>query len=345
MKTTVYYYHTLSKEEQQAYYAILNGLTEIAPSFSVPRLSIHALSEIFFMVRLDHPEIFYAVRFSCRACADASSWEFLPEYMFPKKQILEQKQMMAARISRLVRGAEKLDLLGKEQYIHDFLCTSVRYDKLKKPYSHEIIGALGQGVAVCEGISKTAKILCDTLGIPCLIAISEANPEKGVQYRHAWNIVTLNGTPFHMDATFDNTLSSEGRIRYDYFNINDDRLFRDHEPVLYRVPECHDGRHDWFSAHKLGFSDYEKVRSRIAQAMKKKSDFVFRWNGGYLTRDIIQDLLAIVREEASRRSGYASLAMNLPQSVFHVSYQEHAPAEELVMEQANEAESNAGASD
>lgn len=29
--------------------------------------------------------------------------------------------------------------LEKEQYIHDFLCENVRYDKLKKPYSHEII--------------------------------------------------------------------------------------------------------------------------------------------------------------------------------------------------------------
>ena len=28
----------------------------------------------------------------------------------------------------------------------------MHYDKLKKPYSHEIIGPLGQGVGVCEGI-------------------------------------------------------------------------------------------------------------------------------------------------------------------------------------------------
>ena len=34
----------------------------------------------------------------------------------------------------------------------------MKYDKLKKEYSHEIIGALGNGVAVCEGIAKAVKI-------------------------------------------------------------------------------------------------------------------------------------------------------------------------------------------
>ena len=65
------------------------------------------------------------------------------------------------------------------------------YDKLKKPYSHEIIGPLGHGVGVCEGIAKSVKVLCDALGIWCIIVISEANPEKKIKYRHAWNIVKI----------------------------------------------------------------------------------------------------------------------------------------------------------
>lgn len=55
-----------------------------------------------------------------------------------------------------------------------FIVQNVRYDKLKKEYSHEIIGALGNGVAVCEGMAKAVKILCDELGIWCIIALSEA---------------------------------------------------------------------------------------------------------------------------------------------------------------------------
>ena len=70
----------------------------------------------------------------------------------------------AARVEKLVRPAAKLSELEKEQYVHDFICENVHYDKLKKPYSHEIIGPLGHGVGVCEGIAKSVKVLCDALG-------------------------------------------------------------------------------------------------------------------------------------------------------------------------------------
>ena len=41
------------------------------------------------------------------------------------------------------------------------------------------IGPLGHGVGVCEGIAKSVKVLCDVLGIWCMIAVCGNNPEKG----------------------------------------------------------------------------------------------------------------------------------------------------------------------
>ena len=113
----------------------------------------------------------------------------------------------------------------KEKYVHDFICENIRYDKLKKPYSHEIIGPLGHGVGVCEGIAKSVKVLCDALGVWCIIAICGNNPKKGIKYGHTWNIVRINGQYYHLDATFDNTLgkNEDGStsIRYDYFNLDE----------------------------------------------------------------------------------------------------------------------------
>ena len=123
----------------------------------------------------------------------------------------------------------------KERYVHDFICRNVRYDKLKKPYSHEILGPLGQGVGVCEGIAKAVKCLCDRLGVWCIVALAENNPDKGIKYRHAWNVVRLGDAYYHLDATFDNSLGSAELVRYDYFNLDDRRLFRDHEALVYPV--------------------------------------------------------------------------------------------------------------
>lgn len=101
---------------------------------------------------------------------------FEPEYMFEKKKILEHQKNLEARITRLIRPMQSLSGPEKAIAIHDFICSQVTYDKLKKGYSHEIIGPLQQGIGVCEGIAKTIKCFCDRLGIDCIIAICEADP-------------------------------------------------------------------------------------------------------------------------------------------------------------------------
>ena len=52
------------------------------------------------------------------------------------------------------------------------------------------------------------KVLCDALGIWCMIAVCGNNPEKGIKYRHTWNIVKIDGQYYHLDVTFDNTLGN-----------------------------------------------------------------------------------------------------------------------------------------
>lgn len=105
---------------------------------------------------------------------------------------------MRSRVEKLVRPAKDMSEWEKEKYVHDFICQNVHYDKLKKAYSHEIIGPLGQGVGVCEGIAKAVKVLLDALGVWCVIAICGNNPEKGIKYRHTWNIVRIGGTYYHL---------------------------------------------------------------------------------------------------------------------------------------------------
>ena len=74
-----------------------------------------------------------------------------------------------------------------------------------------------------------------------MIAISDSNLDKNIKYRHAWNVIKSGGMYYHLDATFDNTLSDGDMVRYDYFNLDDKQIFRDHEPVIYQVPQCSDG--------------------------------------------------------------------------------------------------------
>ena len=333
-----YYFQRMSKPQQAAYHAMKTGFTALSPSFSVPKLENRDMAEIFFQLRLDCPEIFYVTSFSYRFYPGADHVEMVPEYLFEKSKIKEHQKALSSRISKLVRPAQNLSPLEKEQYIHDFICQNVRYDKLKKSYSHEIIGPLGQGVGVCEGIAKTVKILCDALGIWCIIAISEANPEKGIKYRHAWNILKLDGEYFHLDATFDNSLGHDGIIRYDYFNLDDARLFRDHEPVIYPIPTCSRNDRFYYRENKLSFTKIEDVCKRAQMPIRKDLPFVFHWRGGYLTRDVLKELIKALEETAQKKGKHAALSFNPAQAVVYARFPAELPNDEPVEEDANEGE-------
>ena len=334
-----YYYNKLNKAQQNTYHAIKTGLQSLAPSFQIPRLEHKELSDVFFMVRLDNPEIFYSTTFKYKFYQDSGNAEMIPEYMFEKSKIQDHQKAMKSRVEKLARPAMKMSEQEKLLYIHDFICQNVYYDKLKKAYSHEIIGPLGQGVGVCEGIAKSVKILCDALGIWCIIALSEANPEQGIKYRHAWNVVRVNGKYYHLDATFDNSLGKKlNLIRYDYFCLNDKQLFRDHQPLVWKVPTCEDGEHFYYKEKKLSFTKMEDVRKRAMQAVKKGKILIFHWRGGYMTKEIAMEMMQIFEEEAVKKEKHARVSINWAQAVIQVRFEDLIPEEQLTLEEANEGE-------
>lgn len=317
---TTHYFSNLNKEQQAVYFSIEEGLKSLAPTFNVPLLDGGEIFDVHFLMRLDHPEIFYSSGIKYRYYDNSSQVEVKAEYLFDKKKVKSHREAMEARVEKLARPAMNLSQEEKLKYIHDFICENVHYDKLKKQYSHEIIGPLGQGVGVCEGISKTVKILCDKLGIWCAIAISEANPEKGIKYRHAWNIVKIDGKYYHMDATFDNSLGKGEEIRYDYFMLSDKQIFRDHEPVIWKMPKCEDGDNFYYKKKKLSFTKMEDVKKRSEQAVKKGKTLTFHWRGGYLSKDVLKEILALIEEAAEAKGKHTKVYANIPQGVIRVIF-------------------------
>ena len=69
-----YYLSRMDPVRRDAYHAILTCLRELAPAARIPKMPMDDLSTLFFQLRLDHPEIFYAVGFSCRSSVGAAFW-------------------------------------------------------------------------------------------------------------------------------------------------------------------------------------------------------------------------------------------------------------------------------
>ena len=340
-----YYYGRMPKDKQNTYRAMLAGLMDLSDEILLPQVPTtdgNWLYDVFFQLRLDHPEIFWAVGFKYRHYKDSPNLILIPEYIFDKNKIREHKKALHARVEKLVRPAAKFSEWDKEKYVHDFICENIRYDKLKKPYSHEIIGPLGHGVGVCEGIAKSVKILCDALGVWCVIAICGNNPEKGIKYRHTWNIVRSNGQYYHLDATFDNTLGRNEddsvSIRYDYFNLDDKNIFRDHEPLIAPAPACPDGSHSYYREKKLSFTKTEDVYKRALQAARKGREFTFHWRGSYLTREVLADLVDQIQAAGKTRDKKAIITLNWPQAILRFHFTDQQAEDKVFIEEVNEGE-------
>jgi len=331
-----YYYRGLNRTAQAVYTAMLTGLNALAPEIRVLLLSREELSDIYFRVKLDNPLLFYVSGFSYRVMPGAEYAVMLPQYEFKPDRIRSLQQQIQARLTKLLRPARDLSPAEKELLIHRFITENVHYDKLKKYYSHEIIGPLTGGVGVCEGIAKTVKLMCDALDIECIVAICHAAPEQGIPYRHAWNVLRMDGKYYHLDATFDLSLGRYGTPRFDYFNLDDARIFRDHQPLVYPLPACSDGDGFYYRKNRLSLTKMEEVGKLLTQSLrKKKENVVFHWRGGGLNRDILAEILRTAEEIALTRSMHAALSCNYGQSVVMVRFSDRSD-QEVITEEADE---------
>ena len=76
----------MNKPQQATYHSIFVGVKNLSDEIQVPALSGEELYNIFFQMRLDHPEIFWVTNFKYRYYKDSPNLIFIPEYLFEKKQ-------------------------------------------------------------------------------------------------------------------------------------------------------------------------------------------------------------------------------------------------------------------
>ena len=133
-------------------------------------------------------------------------------------------------------------------------------------------------------------------------------------------------------------LTIRKEIRYDYFNLDDKNIFRDHEPLIAPAPACTDGDHFYYKEKKMSFTKTEDVYKRSLQAAKKGKMLTFHWRGGYLTKEVLKELLELIRKAGDEKDKTAMVSINWPQAVLRVQYADIQVQESVTLEEANEGE-------
>lgn len=151
-----------------------------------------------------------------------------------------KRSQVSADVQQLVNVAQRVKAQvthsGMSDYeivkaYHDYLVNFNTYQETGSR-SHSAVGALIDGYTVCEGYSDAFDLLCYLSGIECLQIVGTATSSSGSE-NHAWDKVLLNGAWYNVDVTWDDPVSSQPVLRYDYFLISDNQLAGDHQWLLY----------------------------------------------------------------------------------------------------------------
>lgn len=167
-------------------------------------------------------------------------------YSGAASQIFAYEKAVANAVAQVYEAANadgqctNLELI---KYAHDYLCERLYYDtpayetylaKTAEKEAAESAGgtwdgeidyrifssagafmdSVGTGV-VCEGYAKGFKVLCDKMGIPCVLIGGKVQQSSGTE-GHMWNGVKINGKWYLMDVTWDDTSSTDH-----YFLVGD----------------------------------------------------------------------------------------------------------------------------
>ena len=280
MRNERYYYSIMSSEERKAYKMIFNGLRIRSYNIFVPlNLSLNGIQEIYLRVLYDNPLFYYINQTVIRTQGQVGAWSLLPEYLYTDSEIKRINKDIRNVIDRVKVKADsfKNNEFKLEKCLHDSVVKSVAYDydSLKRNdcfNAHSVVGCFLDNKAVCEGIAKAFKLLCNEYDIKCIVVLGKANKD-GTYTKddlHAWNLVKIGNESYHVDVTWDNMYDEEFRhISYDYFNVTTKDIMLDHQPFG-KLPECTATRLNYFYSTKSFVSTYGELADLVNRRFESK---------------------------------------------------------------------------
>lgn len=254
---TRYYYHTLSEDAQIAYTLILNAVEAHPEEIEIPPLDDEAFSAMFQALSYDNPSLLCMENESHIVMRGAKAY-FVPQYVTDAETCRRQTDDLLEKAREIVAQADSLpDAYDQELYFHDYICQNTTY-LTQEDDGYTAYNALVEGRAVCEGYSRALQLLLDMVGIPNYLATGVGVDDSGSREGHMWNIVTIGGSNYHVDATWDD-LDAEDIHHYahTYFNVTDDYIGVNHEEIAPAENNCNAVAANYYVQNGMCFSAYD----------------------------------------------------------------------------------------
>lgn len=217
--------------------------------------------EAFQALRDDHPELFWLgtryelIQFPGQAAVRC-------DVLYKARDIPRIRRQLYRRMEQLLHGTAGMPPLQAECLVYRRIAMQLRYVNNQDYRDHNIVGPVLQGTGVCEGYTAMLLLCLRQLGIPCIKVYGRSRQDS----RHCWSMVWLEGECVHCDVTWD--MPRDGILFFDYFNLSDRQISRDHFDFRDRgLPQCTAEHLNYYRLSGCCFSTRRGFASHVRAGM------------------------------------------------------------------------------
>lgn len=312
-----FYYSLLNDKAKQAYDELYDGFSNMKKSFKITKLEEKDFKDVFEFLMLDNPLIFYLNSYTY--IISNTDITINPDYLFTMDEVNKYLTDILNKCQRY-RNINKLSDYDFLVELNSLFNNDIKYVDNQSHEIHTIIGSLFNGKAVCDGISKLFKLVCDLNNIKCIVAVGKSNRsyDRASFYNHAWNKVEVNGSWVNVDITANITLSN--KVRHDYLFLSDNQIKNSHIES-YKTHSCINDNLNYYYVNGLVFYKKAALFDYLEQCLKNGKYYIeFKIPATKDINALADNVMEVIERVAYKLKLYRSFSFeyNLDQLVFAV---------------------------
>lgn len=252
---SVYVEYDLSEPVDEALEAaICTGLSSMQAEIDVSlyHLPSDDLKNVMAQIIYSHPELFYvSSSYSYASGADGVVRSIAPAYLYDAAAVAVMNVAYQKCVAEIAAGVDPTwGDFDKALYLHDYFIKNYTYD-----YTYTIRDAytfFTEKTGVCQAYMLALIAAGNAVGLEVL-------PVTSNEMLHAWNLVKVEGSWYHVDLTWDDSSANPAAVSYRYFLQSD--------AGLVRIDEGEENPHRaWNAAVAAGDTTYDSATYRGAMA-------------------------------------------------------------------------------
>ncbi len=179
-------------------------------------------------------------------------------------------ELLALKVQEVINECQAETDYEKVVKYHDYVVSHTEYGFLTgedERLSYTAAGALLRGKAVCNGYAEALELLLLCSGVETQMVVGTTD-----EGNHAWNMVKLEDSWYHIDATWDDPLPDTGEdILHVYVNVSDEVMGKTHVWNQSAYPECGDMKYNYYEQSHQAFDSFNTFKAYVLEEMKQQN--------------------------------------------------------------------------